>query len=409
MELMEINFKEMETVVKKCIYFSKAQTNKVVKRNKQLYPLSSISGFEAFKNLYFEVGYNEYNNTDVTYINLYEDLGNICYNASGLSKWAEVDKLASDISNYKYFGIDGLINRLHDTCDAGQFINLLEIELLNMLGYNELAAKYTEYRTEYVNKKNAEYAAKEAERQAKEEAAEAERQKEIDNKLQEAEQNILNGKQVDNCDIEESTLILMLFKKYGINVSLKTQGWINKALANIHMGNDELWTYGYYSSSRNSTVFRDYLTQLIAAIKEANEQDTSAEETKLQKNKNKQLKLDTIQNLNFKKCNNVMQDSMDFNRLVRNGSKKTITEEEASVLYARMYKALGVENIEDRVESSMYWFTEDRNEYNRHMLTAKFKDREITVKAVMADDKIHYLFSKTYDKKKDMYTFQEIV
>jgi hypothetical protein len=58
-------------------------------------------------------------------------------------------------------------------------------------------------------------------------------------------------------------------KMYGINVPLKTQGWINNALANIFYDaeNDE-YSYTYYSSSKNSETFGKYLDELIRKVKE---------------------------------------------------------------------------------------------------------------------------------------------
>jgi len=60
-----------------------------------------------------------------------------------------------------------------------------------------------------------------------------------------------------------------MMKMYGIDVPLKTQGWINNALANIFydVENDE-YSYTYYSSSKNSEVFGKYLSVLISKIKE---------------------------------------------------------------------------------------------------------------------------------------------
>lgn len=278
MELMDVNFKDMETVTKKCIYFSKSQLNKVVKKNKRLYSLTGISKLSGFENLYFEVGYN--NRERVEYINLYEDLGSICYNASNISKYVELDKLKCLLNEYKYFGVDGFIDRLNKAYNNSYFINLLEIELLELLGYADLATKYTTYREEYIQKQEQKRIKEQKETEAREKDTEEERKAEIDKKLVTAETDIINGKQVSNEDIEDTTLLLMLFKKYDIKVPLKTQGWINKVLANIHISNGQ-WSYSYYSSHRNSTVFKAYLDELIIAIKAANNKDTSSEKVKL--------------------------------------------------------------------------------------------------------------------------------
>ena len=58
-------------------------------------------------------------------------------------------------------------------------------------------------------------------------------------------------------------------KKYDINVPLKVQGWINKALANIvYDAEYDDYSYQYYKSSADSKVFARYLYQLVYKIKE---------------------------------------------------------------------------------------------------------------------------------------------
>jgi len=92
------------------------------------------------------------------------------------------------------------------------------------------------------------------------------------------EQAIINKQNVTNEDItiyksrydsNTTSLILHMMKLYNINVPLKTQGWINKALANISYNeNIETYIYSYFNrNSKNSEVFYYYLEQLIKAIK----------------------------------------------------------------------------------------------------------------------------------------------
>ena len=97
--------------------------------------------------------------------------------------------------------------------------------------------------------------------------------------VSQAEKAISNNEKVENVDITiykdrydstTTSLILYLFKKYNINVPLKTQGWINSALCYIQPQNKEnytnKWTYSYLSKSANSTVFLKYLDRLVSAI-----------------------------------------------------------------------------------------------------------------------------------------------
>lgn len=51
----------------------------------------------------------------------------------------------------------------------------------------------------------------------------------------------------------ENTVILMAMKKNGINIPIKTQGWINKALAKIYFLENGEISYSYYSNHKDST------------------------------------------------------------------------------------------------------------------------------------------------------------
>jgi len=56
-------------------------------------------------------------------------------------------------------------------------------------------------------------------------------------------------------------------KLNNIKVPLKTQGWINQALANISYNQEwKDYSYNYYKSSADSKVFAKYLNQLVKAI-----------------------------------------------------------------------------------------------------------------------------------------------
>lgn len=62
-----------------------------------------------------------------------------------------------------------------------------------------------------------------------------------------------------------SSLVLVLMKRHGVQVPLRTQGWINKALHSIIFNQGEI-SYQYYSSSSNSKVFQQYLLTLQEKI-----------------------------------------------------------------------------------------------------------------------------------------------
>lgn len=66
----------------------------------------------------------------------------------------------------------------------------------------------------------------------------------------------------------ETSVILFLMRKYNIKVPLRTQGWINSTLSRVGFDENGSVTYYYYKgkNSRNSTVFMEYLKQLVEAV-----------------------------------------------------------------------------------------------------------------------------------------------
>ena len=104
---------------------------------------------------------------------------------------------------------------------------------------------------------------REAKRIAEEQAAKVE----YEQAIVVAENNILNNLAVSNRDINGKSLIMQLFREHEISIPLKTQGWIIKALHGIEYDERrERWSYRYFKSSRDSTVFLDYLPLLVSSI-----------------------------------------------------------------------------------------------------------------------------------------------
>ena len=102
-----------------------------------------------------------------------------------------------------------------------------------------------------------------AKRIAKEQAAKTE----YEQAIKAAENKILNKHSVGNTDIQGKSLIMQLFREHEITVPLKTQGWIINALHSIEFDEQrDRWSYRYFKSSRDSTVFSDYLSLLVSAI-----------------------------------------------------------------------------------------------------------------------------------------------
>ena len=87
--------------------------------------------------------------------------------------------------------------------------------------------------------------------------------------IREAAQNILAGKTVVNQEINGKSLLMQLFREYGISVPLKTQGWIIHTLHSVRYSLETgRWTYQCPRGSRASTKLPALLPQLSAAIRD---------------------------------------------------------------------------------------------------------------------------------------------
>lgn len=111
-------------------------------------------------------------------------------------------------------------------------------------------------------------------REAKEKEREERARLEYESAIKEAEKAIIERRPVQNKEIGSKSLLLQLFREYGIELPLKTQGWVKSSLAEIHCTHDQGWSYQHYG--RASTVIHEYLNQLAEAI-EIKHRDTPTE------------------------------------------------------------------------------------------------------------------------------------
>ncbi len=88
---------------------------------------------------------------------------------------------------------------------------------------------------------------------------------EVQKTIAEAENTIRTQGTLYNREFEGKTIVLYLLKKYGVNVPIKTQGWVNNALAKVWFRDGKI-TYSYYKTSKDSTVFYGYLKELEEKI-----------------------------------------------------------------------------------------------------------------------------------------------
>ncbi len=265
MKIRELAFDTMESVRKKCIAFAK-DGNTVVKPYKTLYNVENITHNIEHKNLYIELVKREYGEP---IHQLWEDLGVICISQGWIQGYWDIEEVFNKLAEYPYFGINGFYKRLEESEQSDYYINKVDIEVCVLLGNIDLAKHYAEYREKQIAEKEAKRQAEKAECEQKEREEEEKWLAEIEKTIKEAEENIFHQRDFENKEVDGKSVINKLMGKYGINVPLRTQGWINSKLAMIIFNGGKI-SYKFYGKSQrdNSTVFRNYLVRLENAINE---------------------------------------------------------------------------------------------------------------------------------------------
>ena len=125
---------------------------------------------------------------------------------------------------------------------------------------------------------------REAERQAE---YESRNHREEENRLQEqreysaaifdAEQHVLQKRELVDDDLRGTSLILQLFRENGITLPLKTQGWVKSSLHSIYHDDKYGWSYRY--RGRESSVILDYVKQLVVKMDHKYEQAVEPDNT----------------------------------------------------------------------------------------------------------------------------------
>lgn len=257
MKISEVNFDTMEYVRKKCITYAE-DGNTLIKPYKTLYSVENFMHNKKYHNLYVEI----LKENEKTMYQLWEDIQVICIGQGYFSGEMEIDTLAEKLEHYPYLEVSGFYKRLEELEQEGHIISKLFIDVCVLLGNTELAKHYAECRERRIQEKEAEEM---AEYEARKKAEEEEERTKIEKAIQDAENAIRLKRTLHNDKFEGKAIVLYLLQKYGVKVPLKTQGWINNALAQIYFRDGEI-TYMYYTSSRDSTVFHKYLKELEEKI-----------------------------------------------------------------------------------------------------------------------------------------------
>lgn len=261
---------------KKCLYIS---NNKAVTRNKPLKCVADITGIEKYSNLYVDVKPFDVTSYDKGSVELFIDLGIICMS---LNRILRVDTLLDDVehnfSGYEHITLEWYTNYLEESLGSDRWVTVAELKLMELAGRTKMVEDIKKHRIHVKEIREQEERERTALKEKKNQDFVEQENKIAEDIIAKAEQAILKNEKIVNEDIEifknryESktmSLILHLMKKYDVKVPLRTQGWINKALNSIYYSKDsEEYGYCYYSSSSNSTVFSEYLKELISKIKE---------------------------------------------------------------------------------------------------------------------------------------------
>lgn len=259
--LKDIHFTSLIPVTKKCITYA-ADGNTVIRPYKKLYSLERISEARELKNLYLEPVKCYYS---MEY-KIWEDFGPLCY---CIGRSQEEIPLSIIIKRLREYGVgeENYIKRLADVEAAGGYIKQIDIDLLASLNKHELKEHYMVYRASYKEKlhqrEEVERLARMEQEKREQEAAEKQEADAIDQAIRQLQAK----RTVRNEDINGKSLILLLAKKYGVCIPIRTQGWIKKKLVMVEFSNGDL-SYRYRGTSRkdDSKVFINYLNELVLAV-----------------------------------------------------------------------------------------------------------------------------------------------
>lgn len=137
-----------------------------------------------------------------------------------------------------------------------------DLGFANLLGrLDEARAHNAPIVEEHRRRSEQEAAAREQQRKQ----AEQERAQQYEVAIEQAEKDILAGKEVVDVEISGKSLLMQLFREHNIPVPLKTQGWIIHSLYSVKYDpKTGGWSYDHYG--RSSTAISKLLPQLATAI-----------------------------------------------------------------------------------------------------------------------------------------------
>ena len=253
--------------LKKCLYI---KDNKAVIRNKELISIAELINDESYKNLYIE-------KTTKQDAGVYIDLGIIYVYIRSITGDASHEDIKYYLNNATNYTLEMALENIYNRKTNNQFVNVADIKLVELSGATEQEVQgLIAYRQEWYDRKAKEDQEKKIKQEQEDKDYTDSKNKIVEDLVSQAEQAILNNQKVNNKEItvyksryesNDTSLILHMMKLYEIKIPIKTQGWINQALANIFYDeNDGKVSYSYYKSSANSNVFRKYLNEFVGKV-----------------------------------------------------------------------------------------------------------------------------------------------
>ena len=189
-----------------------------------------------------------------------------------LSEAREKAETAGLLSRDAYTKV--MLDRIH----RKQHIKLLDIELLKYYDPS-MVDLAVEAREQFLSERNIRLAQENARRESETREMAERGRKEADEMIRAAIHTILHGGELQNdritvydSDDDYSTysIINYLMREYGMDVPLRTQGWINNKLLQCRIANGNCTSYAYQKRTireNGSKTFLRYMNNLITAVK----------------------------------------------------------------------------------------------------------------------------------------------
>ena len=258
---------ENSAKVTKEIITYKADGNGIKTVKKELLSLAEVYKDNSISGLYADATEPENNG-----IIIYKDFSP-CLEVAKIWNDPTAEQMQKALSDYnaKVQNFDIYINNKINT---GNFIKNTELKVIESHGDLDLLQRAKQAKMDFLQAREDQHKQEEAQREAERKAEQEAEKVAFEKLIADYEQKIINKEPFSNAEIEipegkETTIILYLCQKYGLNIPLKTQGWINSGLAGITWNETENGKKITYMYRRDSKVFYNYLQTLEKAIFEA--------------------------------------------------------------------------------------------------------------------------------------------